>query len=133
MPSGIYKRTKEHLLNMSISRSNLKYSKSSYDSRRLNNGVYWKGEDAKYCAKHEWIKKYYGKSNSCEIGDATCQGRFEWSNKDHKYRRNRMDWWMLCCSHHKRYDIKTFKIVPWNKGNKNNFSWLWLKKEGLLR
>lgn len=136
MPKGIYKRTKETLRKLEITRNKNKHiyknKEKAYASRSGNLHHSYKGENAGYCSKHGWIKKIYGKANKCKIQDETCKGRFEWSNKDHKYSRNLEDWQMLCCSHHKRYDIKKFNIIPWNKGNRNKFRGLWLKKGGLL-
>lgn len=131
MPSGVYKRTSYHIKRMSEGLRGLKYSPEAYDSRRNEKGFWWKGNKAKYWAKHGWIKKYYGKACVCEKSDETCSGRFEWSNKNHKYSRNISDWQQLCSSHHKRYDYKKFKMIPWNKGNRNNFRGN-LKSEGLL-
>ena len=58
---------------------------------------------------HNWIKRLKGTADHCEKCGRTenplKKGRyFEWSNKDHKYRRDLNDWWQLCIKCHRVYD-----------------------------
>ena len=62
----------------------------------------WKGDDVGYNALHNWIAKHFKKSILCEI--CGLFRKLEWSNKDHKYSRNREDWQYICRSCHRRYD-----------------------------
>ncbi len=69
----------------------------------------WKGENALYSAKHRWIRRHYGNPDKCEdcgtIGNKV-NGRWniDWSNIDHKYRRNREDYSGRCHECHDKYD-----------------------------
>lgn len=89
---------------------------NKYINRSGENHHAWKGEFAKYYAKHEYIRRNHGEANKCEKEDQTCLGRFEWSNKDHKYSRDIKHWQQLCRSHHKKYDLEKFNQIVWNKG-----------------
>ncbi len=84
----------------------------------------WKGDKAKYRAKHMWINHWFGKADKCE--NESCiyprkdihgkimivPKRFEWANISRGYKRDRKDWRRLCPSCHKKYDIAYKK----NKG-----------------
>lgn len=92
------------------------------------NPTKWKGDDAGYDTKHQWLNKHYGKAVRCE--NPLCiyprrnnarriiktPKRFEWSLKTgREYTRNIDDYWMLCVSCHRRYDAGhpfTGKEVP---------------------
>ncbi len=64
----------------------------------------WKGEKAKYQAKHIWIRNMLGNAKKCH-DCGTTEGRIEWSNIDHKYRRVTEDYIQRCKSCHNIYDI----------------------------
>lgn len=68
----------------------------------------WKGDDAGYVAKHMWIHKHFGKANKCQQIGCSFKNpkRFEWSNISGKYLREQSDYVMLCCSCHRRIDMK---------------------------
>lgn len=68
------------------------------DSRR------WKGSHASYYAIHIWIKKHWGTPDHCDMCRCESASRFEWCNKDKKYRRVREDWFQLCPSCHRLFD-----------------------------
>ena len=73
----------------------------------------WRGDDATICAKHEHIRKSYGKADHCD--NPRCSGKskkFEWSKKDHNtpYTRNIDEYQQLCNSCHQRYDKGTLMI-----------------------
>lgn len=81
----------------------------------------WKGDDVGYEALHTWVKRSFGKPNKCEMPGCiyprkNSNGkimnkpfRYEWSNKDGKYLRDRETWWMLCPSCHQKYDFERKK------------------------
>lgn len=66
----------------------------------------WAGDDVLYGGIHLWIRynKGLAKDYECSLKDKTCKGRLEHSNISREYRRNLSDWWILCKSHHVRYD-----------------------------
>jgi len=63
----------------------------------------WKGSDASYSAIHKWLYVNFRKSDACEICGTT-EKKIEWSNRDHKYRRERKDWQSICRKCHRKYD-----------------------------
>lgn len=55
---------------------------------------------------HRWIKnKSGGNANKCENCGIT-EGYFEWSNKDHTYKKDVNNWQMLCKPCHALYDVE---------------------------
>jgi len=88
------------------------------------NGCF-RGEDAKYSAKHMWIRYHYGLANKCEnkkchypklntIGKLIKKPRsYQWANISKKYKRNRSDWLMLCPSCHQMWDRGLIQINIW--------------------
>lgn len=114
MPKGVYKKTKQHGINLSKSLTGNKLSKETKDkiSKTLmgryenENNPVWKGDDASYAAKHMWIYQRKGKASKCELKDDTCKGEFQWSNISREYKRDVNDFWELCISHHVRFDMK---------------------------
>ena len=85
------------------------------------NGIY-KGDDAKYVAKHMWIKYHYGKAIKCENKDCNypklnTRGKllekpklYNWANISKKYKRIRADWIMLCPNCHQQWDRGLMQI-----------------------
>lgn len=65
----------------------------------------WKGDAVGSPGVHAWIRYHRGTPKECEICHTTDSKRFEWSNKDHKYRRVEEDWQRLCARCHRNYDI----------------------------
>jgi len=112
---------------------NLKYFKEHPEKFKLNpkfgkDNPRWAGDKISRLGVHDWIEKEKGKAKylyCMNYDDGTCKGRLEWSNRSQKYLRQIEDWWVLCLSHHRRYDkhthtngLKTrFKKgqIPWNK------------------
>ena len=98
------------------------YYKYGINTKGVKNGM-WNGADVGYCGVHDWVHSRMGKAKDgeCFKHDETCKGRLEWSNKSQKYLRKVVDWWILCQSHHRRYDFKTGGIIkvgrPFKKGN----------------
>ena len=64
----------------------------------------WKGENAKYGAIHEWIRKKLGTPKFCECCGRTDKKKYEWCNINHKYKRDINDWMRLCTKCHRKYD-----------------------------
>ena len=68
----------------------------------------WKGDNVSYSALHHWINKKLGHPFVCEHCGKS-EGRLEWANIDHTYRRVLEDWIRLCKSCHRKYDNKMRK------------------------
>ena len=79
----------------------------------------WKGDGAGYSAIHKWITNQKGKPKKCEHCGKSGAGRYEWANKDHKYKRELSDYIGLCPRCHRRYDSKFNKITWPNIDQKN--------------
>ena len=65
----------------------------------------WKGDKVGYEALHAWVRRRFGKPDHCEDCGAT-EVRFEWANKSRTYKRDRLDWMMLCISCHRKHDAQ---------------------------
>lgn len=79
---------------------------ASKASKGKKNGM-WKGSKASYTAIHIWVLKWKGKANKCvDCGITSDKRKIEWSNVDHKYRRNLDDYVGRCVPCHRGYDIK---------------------------
>lgn len=76
-----------------------------------------KGDKKGYQAVHHWISYNYGKADRCDLCKSRNKKRYEWSNKDHKYRRRRKDYQKVCVKCHRDYDRKKFgtgyRIMIW--------------------
>lgn len=79
------------------------------NQRNSNNGM-WKGESVGYVGLHYWIRRKLGKPILCKFEDRSCKGMLEWANKDHLYKRDLGDWMSVCRSHHRRFDLRGFKL-----------------------
>lgn len=64
----------------------------------------WKGDNAKYCAIHEFISKWKGKPKKCEMCGTTKAKKYEWANIDHKYSRVLEDYIRMCTKCHLNFD-----------------------------
>jgi len=70
----------------------------------------WKGDSAGYIAIHEWVRRSKPRTGVCtNCGE---EGRTEWSNVDHTYRRNLDDYVELCHRCHHNHDVRTGLILP---------------------
>jgi len=67
---------------------------------------HWAGDKIQKDSIHSWIAKILGKPKRCEICGTTTAKRYDWSNKNHTYKRNPEDWQRLCKRCHLYYDIK---------------------------
>lgn len=63
----------------------------------------WKGDAVGYDGLHRWVKNRRGKANGCEHCGKQ-DGKFEWANKSHEYKRELDDWISLCKKCHYQYD-----------------------------
>lgn len=67
----------------------------------IGSGSYlWKGEDAKYGTKHDWVELWMGKPNLCSKCNTIESKRFMWHNISEKYKRDLDDWIRLCAKCH---------------------------------
>ncbi len=64
---------------------------------------FWKGDNCGYDALHDWVYKKLGRPTECELCH-TSEGRIEWANKSHEYKRELDDWLMLCRFCHRKHD-----------------------------
>ena len=85
----------------------VKCANEGMNIKRGEESPLWKGEEAKYQALHAWARGNLNKPDKCE-SCGTTEGRIEWSNKDHKYKRKQEDWQRLCKSCHNFYDNEYF-------------------------
>lgn len=111
MPSGVYKRSVSELKRLQKGlntgrKASLKTKQKMREAHKGDKAYNWKGENVGYIALHTWLKTWRGKPNKCEICKRTDCKKYEWANKDHKYRRIFDDWLRLCTSCHRQYDIK---------------------------
>jgi len=93
-------------------KSILKMSKNSIGLTANEKNGRWIDNKVTYPALHNWVRKHFKKGHICELCkknpgvDKRGYSKLQWSNKDKKYTRNREDWWNLCPSCHRKYDLK---------------------------
>jgi hypothetical protein len=63
----------------------------------------WRGDAVSYAGMHMWITRLKGRPERCEFCGKT-EGRLEWANVSHEYRREADDWMGLCVPCHRHYD-----------------------------
>lgn len=123
MPTGIFKRTKEHNRNLAL-------------GRMAENNPNWKGRRVGLGSLHSWVKSRLPKPNKCN--DCRLEKRLDLANVSQKYKRDLKDWEWLCrkChmskdgrlnnfirngyrmpigSHHKKKTIKLLKEIAVNR------------------
>lgn len=66
----------------------------------------WKGQLASRVAKHRWVAYWKGRPQQCEVCGTDKKRKYEWANKDHKYKRILEDYIRMCTSCHRNYDIE---------------------------
>lgn len=82
----------------------------------------WQGDKVGYQGIHVWLNKTFGKANKCKNPDCVyprknssyalikSPKRFEWAKlKNVPYERKRENFWMLCASCHRTYDLSLNK------------------------
>src|SRR4030042_4878084 len=74
-------------------RPNLHSEKHKEDLRKKigTKAANWKGDDVGYHGVHYWIKQIFGNPRYCEHCKRTDKKKYQWANKDHKYRRRKKD------------------------------------------
>lgn len=73
---------------------------------------WWKGNKVGYEGLHTWVRKMLGSATKCKnCGITKDKARIEWSNNDHKYKRNLIDWTSLCCKCHRQYEKVHIKVA----------------------
>jgi hypothetical protein len=72
---------------------------------------HWKGDEVGYFGIHDWIAKEKGVISKCDICGTTNAKKFEWCNKDHKYKRILNDWFRACTSCHRKYDNQNKQLL----------------------
>jgi hypothetical protein len=76
--------------------------------------AHWKGDKVGYLGLHQWINKIMGKPKQCEKCGRIVENQpkaIHWANKSHQYKRDKNDWMRLCCSCHKKYDLRRIKCL----------------------
>lgn len=59
-----------------------------------------------YAGLHMYIQKKLGKPDRCDIcGSTDEKEKYEWANKDHKYKKSLSDWFRACKKCHQQYDM----------------------------
>jgi len=71
----------------------------------------WKGDEARYSAKHNHIRKKFGKAQKCEANTTHINRFYHWANLDHLYSRDVSDYIQLCVSCHYQYDHNLIPIL----------------------
>ena len=71
------------------------------------NSYAWKGDNATYGSIHDWVDRWKGKPDTCEMCGTSglTKQQIHWANIDHEYRRVLDDYIRLCVSCHRYYDI----------------------------
>jgi len=107
--SGVYKHkpiSDNTKILISKALTGKKKSEESIKKRSGKNNYAWKGDDVGYFQLHRWIESKLGNSKYCECCKSSQKKKYEWANKDHKYKRKIEDWIRLCTSCHRQYDYK---------------------------
>lgn len=72
----------------------------------------WRGDNAGYVAKHNWVRRYFGTATMCEADTTHNATRYHWSNISKQYKRERMDWQQLCPKCHWKFDHPKGMVQP---------------------
>lgn len=98
------------------------YPSEVLEKMRGTNSPFWKGEDAKYGAKHDYVRKIRGTPNKCEDCGSTNKKRYYWANISKEYKRDPMDYKRLCGTCHIKFDkvIERRRLpMNWNPSKKS--------------
>lgn len=66
----------------------------------------WRGENLTKEGLHQWVAYWKGRPKICEFCGTEKAKKYEWANKDHKYKRVLDDYIRMCTSCHRKYDIE---------------------------
>lgn len=84
--------------------SSIKSYKNSFCSHKCKGDYRDKqNPNLRYDNLHDWVRRKRGKPLKCEHC-GTCNGRLEWANKSHEYKKDENDWISLCKKCHYQYD-----------------------------
>lgn len=64
----------------------------------------FKGDNASYTSLHGWVRRHKGSPIRCEHC-SSIEGKFQWANKSHEYKRDLTDWISLCIPCHRKHDL----------------------------
>lgn len=74
----------------------------------------WKGQSVGYHGLHRWIRRHFGRPNSCEhcgiLNEKEGMSKIHYASKDNLYTRLLKDWIKLCAKCHKAYDMGRIEI-----------------------
>lgn len=79
--------------------------KKGIHNNSQENHPHWKGDKASYSSIHKWVTRQLKKPSKC-VDCGTDSKKIEWSNINHKYSRNLLDYVGRCRSCHRKYDHK---------------------------
>ena len=118
MPSGKYLRTKDMMTGKHYNHKPWNKGKTGiistkkgrhYPHLQEENSSAWLGDSIGYFGVHEWVIRWKGKPQKCEMCGAEDKKKYEWANIDHKYRRILDDYIRLCTKCHRNYDYSRKK------------------------
>lgn len=79
------------------------FYESMKNTRIGKENPYWKGDNVKYRALHQWVDKILGKPNKCFYCKTEESKMFIWHNISGEYKRDKNDWIRLCSKCHINY------------------------------
>lgn len=91
--------------------------------KKGNKNSRWKGITAGFRGKHCWLTRNYGKPIQCD--NLKCKKKsqyYDWANISGKYKRNRNDYFHLCRSCHKCFDMGLIEVKNVKKPLRYRFS-----------
>jgi len=99
---------------------------SNEGARRRMVGTHYAFKETGYSvnAAHKWIESILGKPKKCDECGTTAIRRYQWSNKNHTYKRNLKDWRRLCISCHKKHDWKYLYSEEGRRTSLNNLKYV---------
>ena len=105
------KLTKQHKINIGLGNKGKVLSeitkKKIGDAHKGEKNYNWQGDKISTGRIHRWLSENFGKADHCE--NPNCEHKSEtyhWANtNNHKYRRRREDFMMLCAKCHSKYDM----------------------------
>lgn len=96
------------------------------ERRNIKSGAdspYWKGENAGYVAKHNWVRNIKGTPRKCVHCGSEDKKAYDWANVSGLYKRDLDDYIRLCRSCHVKMDRNNTTI------KKNGQEIIWEKTE----
>lgn len=96
---GTYKTGYGYWTGKKLTKEHSEKISKTHIERKVNH----KGELSGYHAIHKWVQKEKGRPSKCEHCGIV-DGKFEWANIDHKYKKNLDDYIRLCKPCHGKYD-----------------------------